>query len=472
MHPSLTQSSEVPPFPKLRHFQTEAPEQPRAPKVSRGCKWLSSLRERLTLYSSPSCGFSAKLLHDVIYYHAVTLREEEGDFDAVVLAAKLSSAGYHIFIRTALGGGTACFRNLRHEFLTVRGRGPQEGMEFIIEPSFRSQFEIPHPTAEYQSVLAALPEMFVGTGSRLTPLVQVLTSSMLSKWLPARARDTSVGGPPDAPRSASHSSSSSRRGSTDTPPYAFAAEVVHPPLPISRQTSFSKDQWQPAGPPIYGASPENDSTFFAPSIHHARQQQQQQQQQHQRNQQQQQERGPSSPLPPSDSAGRSANTPQQRQQRQQQDTLPTPGHPVNHGANAPQQQPHQVRRHSLERGSDSASPPATPTPGTPVPPQSEEEGGCGQQQQPAAGRSPPRSLLSVKLQGSSPRRQQQAWQPLTSPTATPPTTPRCEACLVKTVVVVSGFGAPPTGGSDECPALGRVPRTAGTAGRSGGAFVL
>lgn len=42
-------------------LQAEAPDQPRVSKVGRGCKWLSSLRERLTLYSSPSSSFAAKV---------------------------------------------------------------------------------------------------------------------------------------------------------------------------------------------------------------------------------------------------------------------------------------------------------------------------------------------------------------------------------------------------------------------------
>ncbi len=47
--------------------------------------------------------------------------EEEGARDCVLLATRLSIMGYHsINVRQALGGGQACFRNLRHEFLQVR----------------------------------------------------------------------------------------------------------------------------------------------------------------------------------------------------------------------------------------------------------------------------------------------------------------------------------------------------------------
>ena len=44
---------------------------------------------------------------------------------------------------------TLARRNLRHEFLTVRGRGVgEEAAEFIVEPRFREHFYIPHPTGK------------------------------------------------------------------------------------------------------------------------------------------------------------------------------------------------------------------------------------------------------------------------------------------------------------------------------------
>ena len=67
---------------------------------------------------------------------------EEGKADAVVLASKLAAVGYHLTIRTALGGGTgrSCFHNLHYEFLLVSGDpefGTPQDKEFIVDPHFR-----------------------------------------------------------------------------------------------------------------------------------------------------------------------------------------------------------------------------------------------------------------------------------------------------------------------------------------------
>ncbi|GFR44996.1 hypothetical protein Agub_g6305 [Astrephomene gubernaculifera] len=166
---------------------------------------LNQDRERLVNLSLPTSTYAWKLLRDVRYF-----LKEERDTDAILLATKLSAVGYNVVVRTALGGGPACFRNLRHEFLTVRGQGDFEGTEFIVEPQFREHFSIPHPTEEYSELLSAAPDVYVGASARLVPIVQTLcalmaesfeargltlppwrrTQSMLSKWLPNRVRDT------------------------------------------------------------------------------------------------------------------------------------------------------------------------------------------------------------------------------------------------------------------------------------------
>ncbi|GLI70508.1 hypothetical protein VaNZ11_015416 [Volvox africanus] len=167
---------------------------------------LAHNKEKLSHFSLPDNSYTLKLLRDVRYF-----MDEERDPDAILLATKLSAVGYSVNVRTALGGGTACFRNLRHEFLTVRGHDDYAGVEFIVEPRFREHFLIPHPTEEYSDLLEKAPDVFVGIGSRLVPIVQVLceamadsferkaltlppwrrTQSMLSKWLPNRMRDVS-----------------------------------------------------------------------------------------------------------------------------------------------------------------------------------------------------------------------------------------------------------------------------------------
>lgn len=71
-----------------------------------------------------------QLFHDI-------LLGEEGDVDGVVLASKLTLAGYRVSVRQALGGGqgTAVFSNLRHSFLlvTVPQGCPCAGVDFIVE---------------------------------------------------------------------------------------------------------------------------------------------------------------------------------------------------------------------------------------------------------------------------------------------------------------------------------------------------
>lgn len=79
-----------------------------------------------------------QLLRDVRAFKDRILLEDE-EFDVVSLAARLSNVGYRIHIRNALGGGngTACFHNLRHEFLVVQGEGDQGSTDFIVEVNRR-----------------------------------------------------------------------------------------------------------------------------------------------------------------------------------------------------------------------------------------------------------------------------------------------------------------------------------------------
>lgn len=119
-------------------------------------------------------------------------------------------------------------RNLRHEFLTVLGEDDFKEATYIVDPLFKEQFQIPQPSPVYSAVLDMLPEEFVGTASRLIPLVQCLCAemavsfesqgltlppwrraqSMLSKWLPTKLHDISF---------TNSSSSSSCNSATTTP---------------------------------------------------------------------------------------------------------------------------------------------------------------------------------------------------------------------------------------------------------------
>lgn len=62
---------------------------------------------------------------------------EDGEVDGVVLASKLTAAGYRVAVRQALGGGSGVqvFSNLRHSFLLVTAppECPCAGNDFIVE---------------------------------------------------------------------------------------------------------------------------------------------------------------------------------------------------------------------------------------------------------------------------------------------------------------------------------------------------
>jgi uncharacterized protein (TIGR01615 family) len=131
--------------------------------------------------------------------------------DALEVAEGLRRLGHSVVIRTALGGGWGgdCLRNLRHTFLWCSVQGLSGSQQYIVDPCFKEQFEIPHQTQRYAQVLAALPRIFIGTEERIVPLVELLCSeirlafkqanatlppwrappAMLSKWRPRKSED-------------------------------------------------------------------------------------------------------------------------------------------------------------------------------------------------------------------------------------------------------------------------------------------
>ena len=151
---------------------------------------------------------------------------EDDEFDPVILATRLSTVGYRVHIRSALGGNagtTDCFFNLRNEFLVVAGEGDDAGTHFIVEARFKEHFAIPHPTERYQGLLEAIPSEVALSPTALAPLVNLLCSemslafkerglslppwrqgkSLLTKWLPAKARDLDMSSPIASPRASS-----------------------------------------------------------------------------------------------------------------------------------------------------------------------------------------------------------------------------------------------------------------------------
>lgn len=266
LHRAVVQESDVALFP----IELEAASQCQEAVVCASSHVLQQLLE----LSKPSDVFETRVLRDVLWQKSV-LVAEEGTLDIVVLAAKLANIGYRTAVRTALGGGKgqACFHNLHHEFLVVlpesaapsrshsstgeavraaSSRSLQHNSsnaselrrtcssssgshhsccdcgELIVEAHFREHFAISSPTPAYQQLVDVLPEVFVGTPSKLRQLVKLMclemaaafkansvtippwrhSDSMLSKWLPAKLKDTPVGAPP-SPVSSSGSVSGS-----------------------------------------------------------------------------------------------------------------------------------------------------------------------------------------------------------------------------------------------------------------------
>lgn len=108
-----------------------------------------------------------------------------GTSDPVTLASHLTSAGYSASVRRAVGGGgSSCFRNLRHEFLVVKGDGKDSRDDYVVDLRFREQFQISHPTPDYAALLALLPEAYAGPVSAVMPIVQVSRVSMCSVVAP------------------------------------------------------------------------------------------------------------------------------------------------------------------------------------------------------------------------------------------------------------------------------------------------
>lgn len=213
-HPCLLASSLV-----FSMDETQPQPLSMTPRTASGSPFSFStqgIKDRVSFFTS---SFAEMLFNDI----QTSRRDDDPtiNLDSVVTAAKLCTMGHDVVLRRALpvteGGsssGTHCFRNLRHEFLLVRGSpgSDYEGLEYVVDLRFRDQFEIPHPTPTYQEVLAAVPQVFIGPLSRLQAVVKTLTREMaasfeerglsippwrkfhalLSKWVPAQFKDFPV----------------------------------------------------------------------------------------------------------------------------------------------------------------------------------------------------------------------------------------------------------------------------------------
>jgi len=153
------------------------------------------------------------------------------------LADTLRKLGYPVKLRTALGGGWGgnCLRNLRHSFLAVTLNGSSNSNNtataaasaltnnatasasaspctVLVDPRFRDQFEIAHPTPRYARIVAEVPSELVAPADRLSKAVELLcaemavafaatgtpvppwrqAAAMMSKWQPRRSEEVDV----------------------------------------------------------------------------------------------------------------------------------------------------------------------------------------------------------------------------------------------------------------------------------------
>ena len=92
--------------------------------------------------------------------------------------------------------------------------GNHQHVNYIVDPCFKEQFEIPHVTPRYNCVLSEVPATFIGTEEQVIAVVEIMskeisrafqhagatlppwrhTASMLSKWQPRKSEDLSFEG--------------------------------------------------------------------------------------------------------------------------------------------------------------------------------------------------------------------------------------------------------------------------------------
>ena len=228
----------------------------------------------------PISAFHMRLMEDVKQMK-MAVEHEEGEVDVVILATRLSTVGYRVHLRNAIGGGNGsnCFRNLRNEFLIVEAEDVF-GEDYVVEARFKDHFTISHPTARYAGVMNVVPEEIVAPASAIKPLVQLLCyeislafdtqglslppwrhpKSLLSKWLPAKLQDVDMSTPGETPGGLSPRGSSPKGIMTPrVPPSTMGPS---PNTGISRMFSADANK---VGQQEHGKQqgfPENDSSSY------------------------------------------------------------------------------------------------------------------------------------------------------------------------------------------------------------------
>jgi uncharacterized protein (TIGR01615 family) len=91
-----------------------------------------------------------------------------------------SKYGYLVYLRQAniSKRPKAYLRQLRHDFLVIRGLPSNEGLDVLVDLNFRDHFRVAHATPWYSKLLAALPQDWVGSAAALAPLVGLMSAGI------------------------------------------------------------------------------------------------------------------------------------------------------------------------------------------------------------------------------------------------------------------------------------------------------
>lgn len=119
----------------------------------------------------------------------------ESSMDIEAIACELLASGYLVQVRDGAQQHDrakttrSCLQNLRHRFVVCLGWRSSAEAEaeylaepLVVEPRFREQFAIAHPTAEYEALLQAVPACFVGSVANLESIVKLLCEQMVAAF--------------------------------------------------------------------------------------------------------------------------------------------------------------------------------------------------------------------------------------------------------------------------------------------------
>lgn len=119
----------------------------------------------------------------------------DSGLDIEAMACELLAAGYLIQVRDGAQqqerakNTRSCLQNLRHRFIVCLGwRSSVDGEPeylpepLVVEPRFREQFAIAHPTTQYQELLQVVPPCFVGSVKNLEAMVKLICEQMVISY--------------------------------------------------------------------------------------------------------------------------------------------------------------------------------------------------------------------------------------------------------------------------------------------------